>query len=48
MNFMSLDKKRSIFVINSYLKDSADKKKCKPLNKVPFDNRRYTKGVHFS
>ena len=48
-------RKRSIFVIDSYLKDSAftavkrgAKFQTRYVTGVPFVNRRYTKGVPFS
>ena len=49
MNFMVLhSRKRSIFVIDSYLNDSAFtavKRNARYVKVVPFYNRRYTKGV---
>ena len=51
MNFMVLhSRKRSVFVIDSYLNDSAFtavKRDARYAKVVPFYIRRYTKGVPF-
>ena len=41
-------RKRSIFVIDFYLNDSAFTEVKRDVKGVPFVNRRYTKGVPFS